>query len=160
GPTVAEVARRIEQRMQADAGLEIPPPRRTDRDGPIPASLSQQSLWFLDQLSPARPTFNITLAGRVRGPLDRGVLQRSFAEIVGRHDALRTTFDSVDGRPLQVIAPRIDLPLATVDLRSLGASDREAEAKRLALLEARRPFNLARGPLVRVQVLVLANDDH
>jgi amino acid adenylation domain-containing protein len=160
GPTVAGVARRIEERMRAESGLQLPPLRPVEHEGPIPASFSQQSLWFLDQLSPGEATFNITLAGRVRGPLDRDVLGRSFAEIVRRHATLRTTFESIDGQPAQVVADRIDLPLSTIDLRALDFPAREAEAGRLAVQESRRPFDLARGPLARVLVLVLGDDDH
>jgi amino acid adenylation domain-containing protein len=160
GPTIAGVAGRIEERMRAEAGLEIPPLRPAEHAGPVPASFSQQSLWFLDQLSPGQATFNVTLAGRVRGPLDRGVLERSLAEIVRRHATLRTTFDSIDGQPVQVVAPRLELPLSTIDLREFDGPGRESEARRLAVQESRRPFDLARGPLARVMVLVLGDDDH
>ena len=77
-----------------------------------------------------------------------------------RHATLRTTFDSVDGRPVQVVAPRVELPLATIDLRALDGPSRESEARSLAIQEARQPFDLARGPLTRVRVLVLGDDDH
>jgi amino acid adenylation domain-containing protein len=160
GPTIAAVAGRIEERMRADAGLEVPPLRTVEHQGPIPASFSQQSLWFLDQLSPGQATFNIILAGRIRGPLDLGVLESSLAEIVRRHATLRTTFDSVDGQPIQVVAPRLDLPLSTIDFRTLDEPAREPEARRLAVQESRRPFDLARGPMTRVVVLILGEDDH
>jgi amino acid adenylation domain-containing protein len=159
-PTLAAVASQIEELMRAEAGPEIPPLRPVEPDGPIPASFSQQSLWFLDQLSPGQSTFNVTLAGRIRGPLDRDVLERSFAEIVRRHGTLRTTFDSIDGQPIQVVAPQLALPLTTIDPRTLDEPAREAEARRLAVEESRRPFDLARGPLARLVVLVLGDDDH
>jgi amino acid adenylation domain-containing protein len=159
-PTIAGVARRIEERMRPQAAPEILPLRPIDHEGPIPASFSQQSLWFLDQLSAGQATFNITLAGRIRGPLDRGVLERCLAEITQRHATLRTTFDSIDGQPIQVVAPRLDLPLSTIDLRTLDQPAREPEARRLAVQESRRPFDLARGPLARVVVLILGDDDH
>jgi amino acid adenylation domain-containing protein len=159
-PTIAGVARWIEERRHAEAGPGLPPLRPIGPEGPIPASFSQQSLWFLDQLSPGQPTFNITLAGRIRGPLDRGVLERSFAEIMRRHATLRTTFDSNDGHPIQVVASEVELPLSTIDLRTLDEPAREAEAGRLAAQDYRRPFDLARGPLARVMVLVLGDDDH
>ncbi len=160
GPTVAAVARRIEGRIRAEAGLEIPALRPVEHQGPIPASYSQQSLWFLDQLSPGQATFNIILAGRIRGPLDHGVLGRCFAEIVRRHETLRTTFDNVDGQPIQVVAPGLELPLTAIDLRSLDGPSREAEARRIAVQESRRPFDLARGPLARITLVVMADDDH
>src|SRR5262249_22065877 len=103
---------------------------------------------------------NIDLAGRIRGPLDRGVLERTLAEIVRRHATVRTTFDNVDGQPVQVVSPRLELPLSTIDLRALDDSSRESEARRLAAQEVRRPFDLARGPLARVLVLIIGDDDH
>jgi amino acid adenylation domain-containing protein len=159
-PTVAGVARRIEERMRAEDGLEAPPLLPVEHEGPTPASFSQAALWFLDQLAPGQATFNIALAGRIRGPLDRSILERCFAEIIRRHGTLRTTFANIDGQPVQVVAAAIATPLTTTDLRSLDEPDREAEARRLVLQEARKPFDLARGPLARFRVLVLADDDH
>ena len=159
-PTIAGVARRIDERMRAEDGLEVPPLLPVEHEGPIPASFSQQALWFLDQLAPGQATFNITLAGRIRGPLDRSILERCFAEIIRRHGTLRTTFANVDGQPVQVVAETIAPPLITTDLRALDEPDREAEARRLAIQEARQPFDLARGPVSRFRVVVLADDDH
>ncbi len=159
-PTIAGVARRIEERTRAEAGLETPPLVPIESNGPVPTSFSQQALWFLDQLAPGQATFNITLAGRVRGPLDRDLLGRCFAEIIRRHGTLRTTFASVDGEPVQIVADTIDLPITTTDLRALHPSTREPEARRLAVQEARRPFDLARGPLARVHLVAISDDDH
>jgi amino acid adenylation domain-containing protein len=111
-------------------------------------------------LAPGQATFNITLAARVRGPLDRDVRARCLAGIVRRHGSLRTTFDEVDAQPVQIVAARIDLPMIKTDLRSLDGPAREAEARRLAIRKARQPFDLTRGPLARAEVLILADDDH
>jgi amino acid adenylation domain-containing protein len=159
-PTLAELARRVEERRRAGEALELPRLEAVEHQGPIPASFSQQSLWFLEQLAPGEPTFNIALAARVQGPLDLGIFERCLAEIMRRHASLRTTFGIVDDRPVQVVAPAVELPLTMVDLRALDEQSREAEARRLAREEARRPFDLTRGPLLRVQVLLLASDDH
>ncbi|MCP4656441.1 MAG: non-ribosomal peptide synthetase, partial [bacterium] len=97
---------------------------------------------------------------RLDGRLDGAVLARTLNEIVRRHEALRTTFESVAGRPRQVVAPALALPLPQVDLRTLAAEDREDEARRLATAEARRPFDLACGPLLRVTALQLAGEEH
>ena len=108
------------------------------RDGDLPPSFAQQALWFLDQLAPGEPTFNVAAAVRVRGPLDLDALGRAFDEILRRHEALRTTFATVGGRPVQVIAPSRVLPLTHVDLSSdRPEADRLAEAERLATEEAR-----------------------
>ena len=126
----------------------------------MPLSFAQQALWFLDQLSPGQATFNVPAVVRIEGPLDADALERSFQEIVQRHEALRTTFAIVDGRPVQVIAESLDLALEGVDLCAFAADQREAEAVRLAAEEARRPFDLARGPLVRATLLRLDERDH
>jgi amino acid adenylation domain-containing protein len=161
-PTVAGVARRIVEARRSDSALEVPPlrPAGSDRPDEIPPSFSQQSLWFLEQLSPGQATFNMTVAARVTGPLDVEALRRSLAEIVRRHEALRTRFATVDGRPVQVVAEEIDARPAHVDLRELDPQAREAEARRLAIEEARRPFDLATGPLVRAGVVLLGALDH
>ncbi|HHH41604.1 MAG TPA: amino acid adenylation domain-containing protein, partial [Chloroflexi bacterium] len=159
-PTVATLAERIEIIRRTEAGVQAPPIRPVPRDREIPLSFAQQRLWFLDQLAPNSPLYNIPDAVRITGPLDVGVLERSLNEIVRRHEVLRTTFAAVEGRPIQVIAPELHLPLPVVDLRSLPKARREAEALRLATEEAQRPFDLARGPLIRALLLRLDEEEH
>src|SRR4051794_36386806 len=86
---------------------------------PLPASYAQRTLWFLEQMTPGRATYNMHAAVRVEGPLDVEVLGRAIDEIVRRHESLRTTFAAVDGEPVLVIAPSLALPLPVVDLRHL-----------------------------------------
>jgi amino acid adenylation domain-containing protein len=119
------------------------------RDGPMPLSPGQERMWFLDQLDPGNPAYNVSRVIRLTGPLDVTILERSFNELVRRHEILRTTFSVVDGRPLQVIAPSLTLKLRRFDLRELPASQREADALRLASEQVLRPFNLDRGSLLR-----------
>lgn len=126
----------------------------------FPLSFAQQRLWFLDQLQPDNCAYNVPAAIRLRGRLDVVALERTFAEISRRHESLRTTFANINGRLIQVIAPTVSFVLPQLDLRSYGESEREAEARRLAVEEARRPFDLARGPLLRVALLQLAEDDN
>ena len=103
-PTVAALARRIERAQRGDAGSpRIPPIRPRARTGPLPLSFSQQRLWFFEQLEPGRDVYGVTLALRLRGHLDIEALERSLSTVVARHEALRTTFVSVDGEPVQVI---------------------------------------------------------
>jgi amino acid adenylation domain-containing protein len=123
-------------------------------------SFSQQRLWLLDQLEPGTSTYNTHKAIRLSGALDAGALQRSLGEIVSRHEALRTTFTAVDGEPVQVIAPSMDVELSTEDLSGLPQAEREARATRSAGEEARRPFDLERGPLVRARLLRLGEEEH
>jgi hypothetical protein len=118
----------------------------------FPLSSAQQRLWFLDRLAPGSPVYAIPAAIEVTGRLDTAALAASFSEIVRRHEALRTTFAAGPQGPVQVIdsaplASGFDLPL--VDLRHLPAAERQADAQSRATAEARRPFDLERGPLLR-----------
>jgi amino acid adenylation domain-containing protein len=133
---------------------------RRSQAGPAPLSFAQQRLWFLDQLVPGNPFYNIPAVLRIRAPLDAAVLERSLNEIVRRHEILRTTFVPVNGEPVQVVAPALRLALPLVDLRDRPAAEREAEAGRLATAEARRLFDIAQGPLLRATLLRLDAADH
>jgi amino acid adenylation domain-containing protein len=130
--------------------------------GVLPLSLAQERLWFLDQLESGNPAYSdgIGKAFRLLGPLDVAALERSLNEIVRRHEALRTTFTSVNGQPVQVIASALTLWLPMVDLRELSETERGAEAERLAAEEAQRPFDLAQGPLLRAKLLRLSEREH
>ncbi|HEV7401551.1 MAG TPA: amino acid adenylation domain-containing protein [Chthoniobacteraceae bacterium] len=125
----------------------------------FPLSFGQRRLWFLDQLSPGNGFYNIPAALRFSFPLSVAVLQRSLTEIVRRHEGLRVTFQVIDGEPAQVVAPPFELALPTTDLRSLPAAEREARALQLATEEARLPFDLTRGPLIRTSLLQLGDAD-
>ena len=140
------------------AGAEPIPPR-PDRAA-FPLSFAQQRLWFLDQLSPGDPAYNIHGAVRLRGALDLAALARSLRAIAARHEILRARFPTVEGRAEQVIAPPGGPALPVVDLTALPAGRREGEVLRLAVAEARAPFDLARGPLLRTALLRLAAEEH
>ena len=123
-------------------------------------SFAQQSLWYLHQLYPESPAYHIHKALRLKGPLDVTVLERSFNEILRRHEILRTTFDTVEAQPRQVIHPSLALSVHVQDLQQCPDSEQEAKVRELALEEARRPFDLMEGPLVRTALLQLAEEDH
>jgi len=159
-PTVATLAEQIEIAQRTVGGTPPPPLVPAPRDGEIPLSFAQQRLWFLDQFEPNSPFYNIPEAVRLHGPVDPAVLERCLNEIVRRHEALRTTFKTVDGKPQQVIAPELYVPFPVVDLTSLPKAEREVEARRLAEREAQRPFDLAHGPLLRARLVRLDEDDH
>ncbi len=129
---------------------------------PRPLSFVQEHLWFLDRLEPGRATYNIpSLVFRMRGHLgclEIGVLRRTLDELARRHDAFRTTFGEVDGRPVQTIEEHGGLPLPLVDLESIPG--RDAEARALAGQEATRPFDLSLGPLSRALLVRIAPDEH
>ena len=119
----------------------------------FPLSFAQQRLWFLYQLTPDSPFYNVPAAIRLTGTLNQPALERSFHEIVRRHAALRTTFKTIDGQPVQVIEPDVKVEWAVVNLQSIAVSDRERISQQLSTAEAQRPFNLATDPLLRVTLL-------
>ncbi|MEW5929831.1 MAG: amino acid adenylation domain-containing protein, partial [Gemmatimonadota bacterium] len=125
-----------------------------------PLSFAQQRLWFIDQLQPGSAAYNVPAALRLRGALDARTLRRALAAVVRRHEALRTVLPVRDGEPVQEIRPAGPLPFPVVELGALPPRRREAEAVRLAAAEAARPFDLARGPLLRATLLKLDRDDH
>ena len=139
---------------------ELPREARERLADSNPLSFSQQRLWFLDQMDPENAAYNIPAAVRLEGPLNLEALERSFNEIIRRHEVLRTTFPSFDGRPLQLIDPAYELPLNIIDLTGSPLEAREAEATRLAIQEISKPFDLTQLPLIRVLLLRLADDDH
>lgn len=133
-------------------------PRREDHRT-VPLSFAQQRLWFLDQLMPKNPVYNLSLAMRYKTLLNVAVLEKSINEIVRRHESLRTTFIKQGDQPVQQIAPNLTISLPIIDLRKLSLAEREAEAVRLSTEEARRSFDLARGPLLRTTLLRLGEAD-
>jgi amino acid adenylation domain-containing protein len=148
-PTVAGMAAAVARSAGAPS---IPPLRRADRTMRLPLSFAQQRLWFLDRFEPGSPLYNIVSAFRVAGPLDVTALASALREIVRRHETLRTSFASIDGRPVQVVSPEARLDLAWTSLAALPPAERAAELRRLLDGEARRPFDLGRGPLFRARL--------
>ncbi|MUH00250.1 amino acid adenylation domain-containing protein [Scytonema sp. UIC 10036] len=126
----------------------------------FPTSFAQQRLWFLNQLLPGNPIYNISAALRLTGSLNITALEQAFNEIVRRHETLRTTFLMVEGQPMQAIAPSLSIPLSVIDLRHFSIIERETQAKRLANEEAQRPFHLSIGPLMRVTLLKWDETEH
>jgi amino acid adenylation domain-containing protein len=159
-PTVETLAAAVEEARKGGGSAAAPPLVPVPREGALPLSFSQQRLWFIDQLEPGSPLYNVPGALRVEGPLDSRVLTLCLGEIVRRHEALRTVFPAVEGSPLQVIEPAEPFPLPVVDLTGLAESAREAMARSLLRDEAVRPFDLACGPLLRGLLVRLAADDH
>jgi amino acid adenylation domain-containing protein len=159
-PTVAGLAESIEVAHRAGQNLLAPPILPIPRDGNLALSFAQQRLWFIDQLAPGNSAYNIPAAIRLRGPLNLAALEQSLNQIVKRHESLRTTFAIVDGRPVQVIAPALTIELPVIDLRKLPEAERETEVRRLVTEGAMRPFDLSQGPLLRVALLRLGDEEH
>ncbi|MBW4637350.1 MAG: amino acid adenylation domain-containing protein [Gloeocapsa sp. UFS-A4-WI-NPMV-4B04] len=126
----------------------------------FPTSFAQQRLWFLDQLFPGNSFYNVPTAFRITGMLDLATLEDSFNEIVRRHEVLRTTFKTVAGQPVQVIAPYLRIYLPKIELQQLPVSERGSAAQKLLLQETQQPFNLEQGPLLRVTLLQLSESDY
>ncbi|HEV7506854.1 MAG TPA: non-ribosomal peptide synthase/polyketide synthase [Thermoanaerobaculia bacterium] len=152
-PTVAAMAAKVEVLRSAEWSLRVPPIRRVPREGELPLSFAQERLWFLDQLQPGSPAYNLPSVVRLRGALDLGTYRRSLIEIVRRHESLRTRFAFRGGIPIQVIEDTSRLEVPVVDLRALPAERRETDVRVLVAEELRRPFDLAAGPLLRALVL-------
>ncbi|HKU72542.1 MAG TPA: non-ribosomal peptide synthase/polyketide synthase, partial [Pyrinomonadaceae bacterium] len=161
--TLGELAELVEEefaREKAAAGSRIAIRRRGETEANPPLSFGQQRLWFLDQLEPDSPVYNVPTSVRLSGPLNLSVVNQSLNEIINRHESLRTKFAIVDGQPVQVIEPALELAIEVVDLTSMPEPAREAEAQRLSAAEALRPFDLTTGPLLRATLLRLAAEEH
>ncbi|HEV3456042.1 MAG TPA: amino acid adenylation domain-containing protein [Thermoanaerobaculia bacterium] len=160
--TAAALAAFLDGERQAGgrAGLQPPPIPPWPQGQPGPLSFSQQRLWFLDQLEPGSPLYNLPASVRLSGRLAPAALAHALDAVIARQQSLRTFFVAAAGRPSQVVAPSLRLALPVVDLVSLPAAARRGEAERLAAAEVRRPFDLGRPPLLRARLLRLAADEH
>ncbi|MEX2286658.1 MAG: amino acid adenylation domain-containing protein, partial [Planctomycetaceae bacterium] len=159
-PTIAELAQRVVALRSHGEQSRWDPIPMASRDGELLPSLTQEALWFLDQLERDQPTYTVYPALRMKGTLDTAVLERALNEIVRRHESLRTRFPEVDGRPVQVIDPPEPRPLALVDLSDLSDSQRDAAVQDWILKQTRQPIDLQNGPLIRVTLLRLAENEH
>jgi amino acid adenylation domain-containing protein len=128
--------------------------------GSSPLSFAQQRLWFLDQLAPGRSVYNIPIALRLLGPLHVEALEAAISEIVRRHEVLRSVVSVQDIVPVQVTQPFSLVTLPITDLTDLSGENRNEEARRLRSEEARRPFDLSSGPLIRASLVRLAQEEH
>ncbi|MCA1635265.1 MAG: amino acid adenylation domain-containing protein [Acidobacteria bacterium] len=163
-PTVAGFAEYVKR---GGAGAASPPPAIVPAGagaiGPriFPLSFAQRRLWFLQQFDPGNTAYNVSNAARLVGRLNVRALERTLAEIIRRHEVLRTTFEvNAGGEPVQVVNPPYPVTLPVVDLEELGAGEREAQVRRLASEYASHPFDLSRGPLLRGALLRLRADEH
>ncbi|GAB4152072.1 MAG: hypothetical protein Fur0021_16520 [Candidatus Promineifilaceae bacterium] len=134
---------------------------RADRQSPLPLSFAQERLWFLNQLMPANPFYNITTAVALQGTLDVTALANSLNALIERHEALRTVFPVIDGQPIQLILPPFPLPITHADLRqTLEAASQDAQEQELARRQYQQPFDLAQGPLLRALLVQRSAELH
>ncbi|MEO7331128.1 MAG: amino acid adenylation domain-containing protein, partial [Minicystis sp.] len=159
-PTPRALSTRIDEALRGGRGQSAPPLFPVSREVRLPLSFAQERLWFLDQLAPGDVSYVIPLGLRLEGQLSIEPLQRALDEIERRHEALRTTFAMTDGSPVQRIHLAKGVPLPLTRWPSLSRLEREQAARRAAADEAKEPFDLGTGPLLRARLLEIATDDH
>ncbi|HEY9401515.1 MAG TPA: amino acid adenylation domain-containing protein, partial [Pyrinomonadaceae bacterium] len=160
-PTISELAAHVETELRGDALQSRPPLAPAVREGGLPLSFAQQRLWFLDQLESGVAAYNMPAAVRLTGALNVAALEGALAEIVRRHEALRTNFPLANGEPVQRIAPAAATPLAVLDLRDAHETvEREQLWQQYLDAEARRGFDLTRDPLLRAKLLRTGETEH
>ncbi|HEX6039981.1 non-ribosomal peptide synthetase, partial [Longimicrobium sp.] len=159
-PVLEAFAEEVDRLLRASAGTEAPPIRPAPRDGDLPLSFAQERLWFVDRLEPGSPVYHMPFQYFLRGPLDEAALRRAFGEVARRHEVLRTTLPLVNDVPVQRIAPFAPVELPLHDLSHLAEEERHEEARRLSDEAATAPFDLAAGPLWRVALVRMADDEH
>ncbi|MBC1218451.1 non-ribosomal peptide synthetase, partial [Nostoc sp. UCD120] len=166
--TIAELAQSIGQLQQQDLELISLPILPRTRDAELPLSYAQQRLWFLDQFEPNSAFYNIPMALRLVGNLKQAALEQSLQEIIHRHEALRTNFITVDGKPSQIIQTETNWTVSVVDLKYLSTlvlseaevSEQEITSQQLTQQQITQPFNLAKGTLIRTTLVVLSETEH
>jgi amino acid adenylation domain-containing protein len=147
-------------RARADSREELPPISPVAHDQPLIASFAQKRLWFLANLRPDSTEYNLARGLRLSGALDSAALEQCLNEIVRRHEVLRTSFEAVDGEPVQLVSPSLHIPLLQQDLSSLDESARAELLEAMISQEYAKAYNLGTGPLLRASLLRLDKDEH
>ncbi len=159
-PTIALLAERVGAAIREGSGVAVAPVERRP-DGEAPAlSFAQERLWFLDHLEGKSAFYNVPAALRIEGDLDVVALERAVEKLVARHEVLRTTFATVKGQAIQVIHPPSPVKLDVIDLSHLPEPERSERASAIAADEAREPFDLEKGPLLRASIVRRSKADH
>ncbi len=159
-PEIETLAAQIDQAQARSQLRQLPPLQPVERMAQMPVSFAQQRLWFLEQLEPGNPANLIPAVLRLNGSLDVTTLAQAINAVVQRHEALRSSFASAGGQPVQMIAPSLTLPLPLIDLSNLDDFEREQAAQELIENEMRQPFDLGQAPLLRSTLLRLAANEH
>ncbi|AVH63712.1 non-ribosomal peptide synthetase [Nostoc sp. 'Peltigera membranacea cyanobiont' N6] len=158
-PTIAQLALLIQQLQQQDIELSALPISKRVENANLPLSYAQQRLWFLDQLEPNSGSYNIPFGLRLVGSLNFAALEQSLIEIIYRHEALRTNFVTVDGKPTQIIQTPTNWSVAVVNLQHLPVSEQEITVHKLVQQQALLPFDLASDALIRATLLILSETE-
>lgn len=153
----------LEQRLRGRpvrAPTDSAAPTRKRSSGAAPLSVPQEPIWYFSRLAPENPVYNEAVTVRKEGPFEVPAFRAAFNEIAHRHEIWRSTFEVIDGEPVQMVHPARTFELPLIDLSGLSAADRNSQAARMAAEEARRPYDLARGPLLRPLLVRFADDHH
>ncbi|MBD2410524.1 non-ribosomal peptide synthetase [Nostoc calcicola FACHB-389] len=157
-PTIAKLAKNLEEK-QLDIN-SLPPIERVSRDKELPLSFAQKRLWFLEQLERGSYTYNMPAAVYLNGRLDIDALEQTFKELLRRQEVLRTSFKKVNGNPVQIIASSVPISVPIIDLSEISAEKQFVTVQQSILEEAQRPFDLTKSPLLRVNLLRLAEESY
>jgi amino acid adenylation domain-containing protein len=158
-PTIAAMAEEIES-WQKNNVLDIPPLKPYLHEKPPRLSFSQERMWFIHQLAPESAAYNMYGSLRVEGELNIPAVEQTFNIMIERHAILRTTFDVVDGVPVQIIATQAPITIPLFDLKPLHSSEQDEQVRELIRQNAKQPFDLVNGPLLRILLLELAEEEH
>lgn len=159
-PTVAELSEQLELLQRQEEDHKSDPILPVSREQELPTTYFQQRMWFYDQLLDQVSLYNIPNSFHIKGNLDISILQKSIQMIIERHESLRTNFNLVDGRLVQVIHESIEWKMEVIDYRALPAEEKEAEIKRLAVEEMVKPFDLAQDPLIRATLIQVEEQEY
>ncbi len=158
-PTIAGLAGVLAESKNAKGSAQHIERRKTS--GPSPVSFAQEQLWFLNQLAPGSPVYNVVDVVRFNGPYNAAAIKKTLNELVRRHEVLRTVFFYGDARPLQNVLPGVELSFKEIDLSAFAAGEeQQREWKRVVKEEGRKPFDLSRAPLFRVAIVHLGPREH
>lgn len=153
-PTVASLAQAIQAAPRANDRPVLV--ARSPRPDPLPLSFAQERLWFLDRLEPGSAAYNIPLVFRIDGALDPDAMRMALAQVIARHESLRTRFVPRDGEPVQIVEPQVECPFVLHDLAGADA----AAVQQAVTAEALRPFDLQTAPLIRMALFRLGEHEH
>lgn len=153
----ALLEKRLKGRTQPASTQSIP---RIADAGRVPLSFAQERLWFLHQLDPLSPAYNMYNVVRLLGALDTDLLENCFRVLMQRHDVFRTYFFTHDEQPFQEVSPGVNLNIPVVDISSPNSREQQEEAQKLIAAEIRQPFDLTRSPLLRAVLIKLSESEH
>ncbi len=159
-PTIEAMARNIDRLRRTEQSSAIPELTAGERPAALPLSFAQQRLWFLDRLAPGSSAYNTALALQIHGTLSTDRITSAANRVIARHESLRTLFREEKGEAVQVILPALNLEPEIIDLSAKPGDEQETQTRSLADAFAARPFDLQNGPLIRLLLIRLADEEH